>query len=125
MADREKVTLGLECCICPRLLDCKKCPYEKICTHDGADNVLLKDALTVILEHIADYDNGFHDGYKQALSEMPEQKKGHWFISNQTNIYGATKITCSNCNDSVMVQNIKDELFCRHCGADMRTVVDR
>lgn len=84
------------CIECPVRDDCKKCV--------GHIPYEMKEPLLALLKE--------------------QHKKGHWFISNQTNIYGATKVTCSNCNDSVMVQNIKDELFCRHCGADMRTVVD-
>ena len=52
----------------------------------------------------------------------PERKKGKWiWHPEQTNIYGGKMVECSNCGTKYMVQYIEDELFCRNCGADMRS----
>jgi DNA-directed RNA polymerase subunit RPC12/RpoP len=48
-----------------------------------------------------------------------DRPRGEWIRTGRTNIYGGIEVQCSNCGDKVMVQNIDDELFCRHCGADM------
>ena len=50
--DREKVIKGLECCYCnfPKQMDCKNCPYDKICYHDKACSLMLRDALALLKE---------------------------------------------------------------------------
>ena len=52
---------------------------------------------------------------------MKEQqpKTGHWKHTGRKNVYGGIEIVCSVCDNHVMVQNLDDELFCRHCGAKM------
>ena len=70
--------------------------------------------------------NGVTDGIdrvRQIIEEMPtveQPKKGHWIVTDKKNVYGGIQIICPFCDDHVMVQSVKDELFCRHCGADMR-----
>ena len=54
------------------------------------------------------------------LLKEKQPKKGEWIITGRKNIYGSIEIKCPCCSDTVMVQHIEDELFCRHCGADMR-----
>lgn len=51
--DREKVIKGLECCYCnfPKQMDCKNCPYDKICYHDKACSLMLRDALELLKEY--------------------------------------------------------------------------
>ena len=50
--DREKVINALECCYCnfPKQMDCKNCPYDKICYHDKACSLMLRDALELLKE---------------------------------------------------------------------------
>ena len=50
MPDREKVINALECGYCnfPKQMDCKNCPYEKICYHDKACSLMLRDALALL-----------------------------------------------------------------------------
>ena len=52
MADRDKVINALECCYCnfPKQMDCKNCPYDKICYHDKACSLMLRDALELLKE---------------------------------------------------------------------------
>lgn len=51
----------------------------------------------------------------------PERKKGEWIRHpEQKNIFGGKTIECSECGEKYVVQYIKDEKFCRNCGADMR-----
>lgn len=52
MPDREKVINALECCYCnfPKQMDCKNCPYDKICYHDKACSLMLRDALELLKE---------------------------------------------------------------------------
>lgn len=56
-----------------------------------------------------------------ALELLKEQqhKTGHWKRTGRKNVYGGIEIVCSVCDDHVIVQNVDDELFCRHCGAEM------
>ena len=52
MPDIEKVIKGLECCYCnfPKTMDCNNCPYDKICYHDKACSLMLRDALELLKE---------------------------------------------------------------------------
>lgn len=51
----------------------------------------------------------------------PQRKKGHWiWHPEQRNIFNGKTIECSECHEKYTVQYVEDELFCRHCGADMR-----
>ena len=56
---------------------------------------------------------------EEAPSIDIEPKHGEWIRTGRTNIYGGIEVQCSNCGDRVMVQNLEDEWYCRHCGADM------
>ena len=53
MADIEKVIKGLECCYCnyPKTMDCKNCPYDKICYHDKDCSLMLRDALELLKDY--------------------------------------------------------------------------
>ena len=74
--------------------------------------------------------------YKEALKMLidkiehvptiePERKKGHWIRHpEQRNIFNGKTIECSECHEKYRVQYVEDELFCRHCGADMREPED-
>lgn len=55
MADRDKVINALECCYCnfPKQMDCKNCPYDKICYRDKACSLMLRDALALLKEQEA------------------------------------------------------------------------
>ena len=60
-----------------------------------------------------------------AINDMPtiepERKKGHWIRHpEQRNIFNGKTIECSECHEKYTVRYVEDELFCRHCGADMR-----
>lgn len=46
-------------------------------------------------------------------------RHGKWIRTGRTNIYGGHQLVCSVCGDSLMVQNIECELYCRNCGARM------
>ena len=48
MADLDKVMKGLNCCKNSYPKDCKHCPYEKDCTHDGTCDLLVRNAISVI-----------------------------------------------------------------------------
>ena len=54
-----------------------------------------------------------------------QRKKGHWIRHpEQRNIFNGKTIECSECHEKYTVQYVEDELFCRHCGADMREPED-
>ena len=55
-----------------------------------------------------------------AVLKEQNPKQGHWIITGRKNAYGGIEIVCSECDNYVMVQNVEDELFCRHCGAKMK-----
>ena len=52
MKELDKVIKGLECCYCnyPKTMDCNNCPYDKICYHDKACSLMLRDALELLKE---------------------------------------------------------------------------
>lgn len=49
MADIEKVIRAWECCK-PFNRQCKECPYEKDCYHDGVSRHMVDDAITLLKE---------------------------------------------------------------------------
>ena len=53
-------------------------------------------------------------------ADVRENVHGHWIVTGRTNIYGGIEVTCSECGDTLMVQYLELEHFCRNCGADMR-----
>ena len=61
------------------------------------------------------------DAVKMAFDalEQPEQKTGKWIRTGRENVYGGFEVQCSECGSTVMIWDIEDELFCRHCGAKM------
>lgn len=62
---------------------------------------------------------------KNAPTIEPEHKRGHWIRHpEQRNIFNGKTIECSECHEKYTVQYVEDELFCRHCGADMREPED-
>jgi len=56
----------------------------------------------------------------QPTTDMREVKHGHWIVTGRTNVYGGMEVTCSECGDTLMIQYLELEHFCRNCGADMR-----
>ena len=65
------------------------------------------------------------DMIENAPTIEPERKKGHWIRHpEQRNIFNGKTIECSECHEKYTVQYVEDELFCRHCGADMREPED-
>ena len=81
MIDTKKVMKGLECCTeCTNddpFQRCDECPYNDISISvQDCRAVLSAEALELIKEHTIEtqvqYNQGFHDGYNQAMSEMPE-----------------------------------------------------
>ena len=63
--------------------------------------------------------------YEQELRQLPiadvqEVKHGKWIVSGRTNAFGGKEVTCSECGDTLMIQDMEREHFCRNCGADMR-----
>lgn len=80
-----------------------------------------------ILDYFKDINGAYnncnmHDDLSRMLDELlkeQQQKTGHWKRTGRKNVYGGIEIVCSVCDDHVMVQNVGDELFCRHCGAEM------
>ena len=78
-----------------------------------------------LLEAIKDFPYGYRGMIESTISEQPtiepERKKGHWIRHpEQRNIFNGKTIECSECHEKYTVQYVEDELFCRHCGADMR-----
>ena len=69
MIDREKVIKALECC--EKANNCGNCPYDGECTK--RDFALTRDAIALLREQEPvkqeAYENGFHDGYRQAMRE--------------------------------------------------------
>ena len=63
-----------------------------------------------------------HDALELLKEQQP--KTGHWKRTRRKNAYGGIEIVCSVCDDHVMVQNVGDELFCRHCGAKMENATE-
>lgn len=64
--------------------------------------------------------NEFIDWINDAPTIEPERKKGHWIRHpEQRNIFNGKTIECSECHEKYTVQYVEDELFCRHCGAEM------
>ena len=53
-------------------------------------------------------------------ADVREVVHGEWIVTGRTNVYGGKEIQCPKCGDTVMVQDIKREHYCRNCGADMR-----
>ena len=57
---------------------------------------------------------------KQVPTIEPQRNKGHWIRHpEQRNIFNGKTIECSECHEKYTVQYVEDELFCRHCGAEM------
>lgn len=78
-----------------------------------------------LLEAIKDFPYGYRVMIESVIAEQPtiepERKKGHWIRHpEQRNIFNGKTIECSECHEKYTVQYVEDELFCRHCGADMR-----
>lgn len=79
MTDREKVIKGLECHISRKCeTDAVKheiCPYWE---HDECVRRVMHDALEQLNEQenqlTMKYEEGFHDGYRQAMSEAGMQR---------------------------------------------------
>jgi len=71
-------------------------------------------SVSTVLEDIADYISVL-DG-----ADVREVVHGEWIVTGRTNVYGGKEIQCPKCGDTVMVQDIKREHYCRNCGADMR-----
>ena len=97
MADIEKVIKGLECCYCnyPKTMDCKNCPYDKICYHDKACSLMLRDALELLKEQAG---------------------TGCWEWIEED------KYRCSECKNTTYVDECMEEpqyLFCPYCGHKM------
>ena len=53
MADFEKTLKGLNCCKNSYPKDCTHCPYEKDRTHHETCDILIRNAISVILEQQA------------------------------------------------------------------------
>lgn len=67
----------------------------------------------------------FADKVNKMPTIEPQRKKGHWIRHpEQRNIFNGKTIECSECHEKYTVQYVEDELFCRHCGADMREPED-
>lgn len=64
-----------------------------------------------------------HDEMYALIDRQPtiEPKKGKWIRHDEIkNVYGGICVECSECGEKYVVQHMKDEKFCRNCGADMR-----
>lgn len=85
-----------------KLSHCKECTlYPNECMGDDCD-----------------WNSIVHIRMMPAIDAEPV-RHGHWIITGGTNVFGGTEIVCSECHDRVMVQQVEDELYCRHCGAKM------
>lgn len=97
--DREKVIKALECCYCnfPKQMDCKNCPYDKICYHDKACSLMLRDALALL---------------KEQETVEPYQHDAVWLCGNCTKeVVGWT--------DDITGEDIRYP-FCRQCGRSVK-----
>ena len=73
------------------------------------------------LEHMVRASAMVIEMIQDAPTIEPQRKKGHWIRHpEQRNIFNGKTIECSECHEKYTVQYVEDELFCRHCGADMR-----
>ena len=84
-------------------MDCEKCEWGDYnhCIRGGD----FEDACSAI---------------EDAPAIEPERKTGRWINHpEQKNIYGGVCIECSECGEKYVVRYIKDEKFCRNCGAYM------
>lgn len=74
-----------------------------------------------VIADISEYsDKLWKAAYERGKAEA-RRKKGHWIRHpEQRNIFNGKTIECSECHEKYTVQYVEDELFCRHCGADMR-----
>ena len=65
------------------------------------------------------------EAFQMMVDEQPtieERKTGKWIRHDEIkNVYGGICIECSECGEKYVVQYMKDEKFCRNCGADMRS----
>ena len=49
MTDQEKIEKAIDCCLKPGIRNCKECPYEKDCYHDGFCDIAMHQ-VRVMLE---------------------------------------------------------------------------
>lgn len=91
-----------------RLIDADKMlkRIESWNTSDAMDKALYNFTLNRIVE--------------QPTIDAVPVRKGKWIRTGRTNIYGGIELQCPFCGDEVMVSQIEDEIYCRHCGAKLR-----
>ena len=61
------------------------------------------------------YEEGFHDGYKQAMSEYHKQKTAHWKLIDPTGTFNFDSVKCSCCGCIMGFRT----MYCPNCGAEM------
>ena len=106
MADIEKVIKGLECCYCnfPKTMDCNNCPYDKICYHDKACSLMLRDALQLLKEYKKHLQNDLENLNKKKLQ-----------VVNKINCTTQTERLCRYSEDNNRLPNRDD---CNPLGCD-------
>lgn len=70
MADLEKTLKGLNCCKNSYPKDCTHCPYEKDCTHHETCDILIRNAISVIAEQMAELEK-----YRSFIGKANERVK--------------------------------------------------
>ena len=80
MADMDKVMKGLNCCKNSYPKDCKHCPYEKDCTHDGTCDILVRNAISVIAYQRMEIER---------LKAEVEKAREEGFTAGQNNVFEA------------------------------------
>lgn len=97
-----------------RLIDADALEKEISVSHSMIDDCGIKTGYEICMRLVED-----------APTIEPERKKGHWIRHpEQKNIFNGKTIECSECHEKYTVRYVEDELFCRHCGADMREPED-
>ena len=78
MIDIKNVLKAWECCV-PFNRQCNKCPYDKVCYHDGFSLVATSHAMTLLQEHLPNgkcvnececWDSAYERGKQDALKEQ-------------------------------------------------------
>ena len=72
--DIDNVIYCIDRCVCHVPDACKDCKYDSLYPYNECCETLLKDARILLQDQKnqlqLQYEQGFHDGYQQALSEM-------------------------------------------------------
>ena len=84
------------------------------------DVIYRQDAINALLESYEDNMDVEFILEKLPSADVQPVRHGRWIRhTEQKNIFNGKTIECSECGEKYVVQYIKDEKFCRNCGARM------